>query len=68
LFEGLWADARQWCDSYKLKDSEGYVVRSAGVFTIQDFQLNVAKYVRKDHVTTDRFWRNAPLVKNEVVC
>lgn len=35
---------------------EGYVVRLANAFDINDFGRCVAKYVRKNHVTTDQHW------------
>jgi hypothetical protein len=44
--------------------AEGYVVRLAGEFSYADFRRSVAKYVRHDHVTTDRHWRHKPLTVN----
>ena len=35
---------------------EGYVVRSSASFNYSDFQSNVAKYVRANHVQTDEHW------------
>ena len=35
---------------------EGYVVRTVGAFAEEDFALNVAKWVRPNHVQTDEFW------------
>jgi hypothetical protein len=35
---------------------EGVVTRNADEFTIEDFQRNVFKYVRKGHVKTDEHW------------
>lgn len=37
--------------------SEGFVVRSAGRIAYNDFNMNVAKWVRANHVTTDASWR-----------
>jgi len=45
---------------------EGYVVRNAKSFSIKDFSLNVAKYVRKNHVQTSDFWMNQPIVPNKL--
>lgn len=46
---------------------EGVVVRNAGDFENEDFGENVMKWVRKNHVTTDkhwtRNWKKAKLVK-----
>lgn len=36
---------------------EGVVVRNADSFKISDFYKNVVKYVRKNHVQTDKFWQ-----------
>lgn len=37
--------------------SEGFVVRSAGRIPYDEFNMNVAKWVRANHVTTDAGWR-----------
>jgi hypothetical protein len=47
-------------------DIEGYVVRNSSSFDRKDFQSNVAKYVRKNHVQTSEHWLDEPLVKNEL--
>ena len=36
---------------------EGVVVRNADSFKLSDFSKNVVKYVRKNHVQTDKFWQ-----------
>jgi hypothetical protein len=38
------------------KEKEGFVIRVADSFPGEDFQKNVAKYVRKGHVQTDEHW------------
>ncbi|MFO0616923.1 MAG: RNA ligase family protein [Polyangiaceae bacterium] len=43
---------------------EGYVVRTAEGFAYTDFASHVAKFVRKDHVTTDVHWARAPVLEN----
>lgn len=48
--------------------TEGYVLRTEDGFHYEDFQLHVAKYVRKGHVQTDQHWlknakRNGDLVQ-----
>ena len=50
------------------KRMEGYVIRNIGRFHYDDFSSNVAKYVRKGHVQTDKHWlknarQNGKLVK-----
>ena len=41
---------------------EGIVVRNSNSFS--DFNNNVAKYVRKNHVTTDEHWTQQKLIRN----
>jgi len=47
-----------------LNTQEGYVVRNTTSYHYNDFQKNVAKYVRKGHVQTDQHWMSKPVVKN----
>lgn len=50
----------------KGKEPEGYVVRLYSDFQYDDFFMSVAKYVRKDHILTDRHWMHGPIEKNRV--
>jgi RNA ligase len=43
--------------TYDLEGKEGYVARIAGTFYKDEFDVAVAKYVRKNHVTADKHWR-----------
>jgi len=36
---------------------EGYVVRTVDSFPVDEFDRNVAKFVRKNHVNTDEHWK-----------
>lgn len=45
---------------------EGIVVRTRHGFPDDEFHLSVAKWVRKDHVTTDDHWKHKDVVKNEL--
>jgi hypothetical protein len=47
-------------------DREGYVVRRADSFHYREFRRSVAKYVRKNHVTTDDHWAHRAVVPNRV--
>lgn len=38
------------------REIEGFVIRKPGMFHIDGFNHNVAKYVRKNHVTSDKMW------------
>jgi hypothetical protein len=51
-------------DSHNTDEVEGYVVRNGLSFDLDNFQTNVAKYVRKNHVQTSEHWLTQPMVKN----
>jgi hypothetical protein len=44
--------------------TEGYVVRTKGEFHYDEFAENVVKYVRPNHVQTDRHWMRQKIVPN----
>lgn len=39
---------------------EGIVSRNIEEYKVREFKMNVFKYVRKDHVKTDKHWSKAP--------
>lgn len=45
---------------------EGYVVRLAESFKMEDFGTSLAKWVRKNHVQTDEHWMKKPVIPNGV--
>lgn len=45
---------------------EGIVVRNINLFSNIDFNKNIAKYVRKDHVQTDHHWSKQKIVINKI--
>lgn len=45
-------------------EQEGYVIRLADSFSYENFKYSTAKFVRKNHVQTDEFWTNRPVVPN----
>jgi hypothetical protein len=49
-----------------MKDEEGYVVRVCRSFAYTDFNKNVAKFVRKNHVQTSTHWLNEVMVPNKL--
>lgn len=59
LYEGVWDEhkIRSLYDEKKDYDiHEGYVVRIADSFDYQEFKTSVAKFVRKNHVSTQKHW------------
>ena len=49
-------------------EQEGFVVRNANSFKFEEFQKNIAKYVRANHVTTDQHWMNEAIRPNRLAC
>jgi hypothetical protein len=66
LYSGVWDEAaiRNLSNGLNLVETEGYVVRLADSFHYDDFGSSVAKFVRADHVKTDKHWRSQQLVPN----
>jgi len=58
-------DLQHWKDSRLMTEKsqigtiypEGYVVRKVNGFETKDFERNMAKYVREEHIQTDENWR-----------
>ena len=69
LYIGLWDE--KICqtlmnESTEKGTMEGYVVRTIKSFNINEFDKNVAKFVRANHVQTDEHWLNKPVVQNKL--
>lgn len=45
---------------------EGIVVRNFDSFLYKDFSKNVMKFVRKNHIQTDKHWSKREIIYNEV--
>jgi len=46
---------------------EGYVVRKSHAFPVGEFDMNIAKFVRKDHVQTSEHWMHEIVVPNKLM-
>ena len=68
IYEGPWDEdlLRSLPESEIMQGHEGYVVRTYGSFKYEDFNKNVAKYVRKNHVQTDQHWMNQKITPNKL--
>jgi hypothetical protein len=70
LYEGIWDEAairKCWTGVSQFgAEQEGYVVRTADRFHFNDFALNLAKYVRKNHIQTDEHWMTSEIVPNKI--
>jgi hypothetical protein len=68
LYRGMWDEARVWAltEAMDLRVSEGLVVRRASAFHFDEFGQAVAKWVRRNHVTTDEHWLSRPVRPNGI--
>lgn len=57
---------RELASNLNLENQEGFVVRNENSFSYEEFQKNVAKWVRKGHVQTDEHWMFQPVVPNKI--
>jgi hypothetical protein len=57
---------RKLPDMPEMDGHEGYVIRCYNSFKFEDFNKNVAKYVRKNHVQTDEHWMFQAVVPNKL--
>ena len=53
-------------DSLDTEKQEGVVIRNAYSFSIEDFNSNVAKWVRPKHIQTNEHWMNKEVIPNEL--
>ena len=47
-------------------EQEGYVVRLADGFSVEQFTTSIVKMVRSDHIKTDQNWMYQPVVPNKL--
>jgi hypothetical protein len=70
IYEGIWDEAllKALKEDILASDGskEGYVVRLASGFNMNEFTESVAKYVRPNHVQTDQHWMFSELIPNEL--
>jgi hypothetical protein len=45
---------------------EGYVIRLSKEFEYENFDRSVAKYVRENHVQTDKHWMHQKVIPNRL--
>lgn len=68
IFRGDWRDEKFNTDIFKdlYPEHEGYVVRLVDEFKFEDFGKSVAKYVRINHVQTDKHWMYKKVIQNKL--
>lgn len=64
FYRGIWDTEIVRSIEVDTETVEGYVVRTADGFAFEDFQANIAKWVRENHVMTDEHWMFAEIVAN----
>lgn len=69
IYDGIWnedyvRDIR--LNVVKKEEMEGYVVRVADEFELDDFKFNVAKFVRSNHVNTEDHWLYKQIIPNKL--
>jgi hypothetical protein len=67
LYRGIWDEKlikSLYKQNYNGDECEGYVVRLADSFNLDNFSNSIAKYVRKNHVQTDEHWLYNSTEKN----
>jgi len=71
LYRGTWdpESIKVYCTGtsyFGTSEQEGYVVRLADEFSLDDFDKSIAKFVRAGHVQTDDHWMHRKIVKNKL--
>lgn len=69
LFKGTWGEAKKELPELEKRvgaTMEGYIIRAANGFILQDFQKSIVKYVRADHIQTTQHWKQGKVEKNDL--
>ena len=68
LYRGLYDEdkIKEIAKEVVSKGGEGIVVRLSSSFKYEDFSLSIAKYVRKNHVQTDKHWSLGIIEENKL--
>lgn len=66
LYYGDYCDLKHFSNKIDTTIQEGFVVRNAGEFELNDFKDNVAKWVRKNHVSTSKHWMSNKIIPNKL--
>jgi hypothetical protein len=68
IYQGVWDEniIKDIIKNLNLDEVEGIVVRNSDSFDFDDFENNVAKFVRKNHVQTNEHWTKN-WTKNNIV-
>lgn len=64
LYQGIWDENAIKSIKLDFEKQEGYVVRTTEGFHYNEFNNNIAKYVRKNHVCTGKSWKTSKITQN----
>jgi hypothetical protein len=69
LYSGLFYDGliEETISKLDLNKQEGFVLRNASLITENEFSTMVGKFVRKNHVQTEKHWMHSEIVKNNII-
>jgi len=67
LYVGVWCEKTIKSIVLDTKKQEGYVVRLADGFHFTEFTQSVAKWVRSNHVSTDKHWMHTEITPNGLI-
>lgn len=67
FYRGIWDEKLISKLHIDINNCEGYVVRTVESFPYNSFQQHVAKWVRKNHVTTEEHWMHQKIIINSLV-
>jgi hypothetical protein len=70
IYEGVWSGNMEeiLADVFRTHEKvhEGYVIRTTDSFLTNEFGINVAKFVRKHHVQTNKHWMYQKVETNRI--
>lgn len=68
MYEGLFDEAKltKLASEFDHTVTEGFVIRLASQFEFDKFGNSVAKWVRPNHVTTDKHWMHSEMILNKL--
>jgi ATP-dependent RNA circularization protein (DNA/RNA ligase family) len=68
LYQGIYSDKvlKDLVSNLNTSTQEGFVVRITNSFVYDNFSKSVAKYVRPNHVTTDKHWKHQKITVNNL--
>lgn len=68
LYRGLYSDAvvDDLIKTLDFEKTEGFVIRTVSSFKYNEFANSVCKYVRPNHVSTEKYWMHCDVVPNNL--